>query len=303
MARHNGTTRLGVESLEDRLQPAVTFHGGAILTHVEEQNIYAGSAWNTLQGRQVEATLEQFGQTLVNGPFMDALTRAGYGVGRGTDIRGVVDGVSIRVGTVTDTQIQQEIQKLIRTGQVSQPDANRLYVMYIQPGVAVFNDHDGSSSTKDFLGYHGAFAGTNAQGQSFTIHYAVLPYPGGPNFTASSQGFASNLDQVTSVTSHEVAEAVTDPNVNFGQLGWYDDDANGEIGDITEGHNQRMGRFLIQNVAGQNDQPLLIPGALTVSTGNSDGARTPAMTSPVNVGPHAADTLDPSHCLGGVHVG
>jgi hypothetical protein len=293
MAQIDRTARLGMESLEVRLQPAVTFHGGAVLTHVEEQNIYVGSAWNTIQGRQVAQKLEQFAQTLVNSPFMDALTQAGYGVGRGTDTRGTIDPVSIRVGTVTDSQIQQEIQRLISQG-LAQPDANRLYVVYMQPGVAVFNNHDGSSSTKDFLGYHGAFAGKDAHGRAVDIHYAVLPYPGGPNFTAASQGFANNLDQLTAVTSHEVAEAVTDPNVNYKQLGWYDD-AHGEIGDITAGHTQRMGQFLIQNVSDQNDQPLLLSGATTVSTGNSAGhSSTVSMMLAVH-------TLDSHLC--GIHVG
>jgi hypothetical protein len=47
----------------------------------------------------------------------------------------------------------------------------------------------------------------------------------------------SALDQLTAVTSHELAEAATDPdinsNVNNGRLGWFDRQ-RGEIGGIEE---------------------------------------------------------------------
>ena len=59
-----------------------------------------------------------------------------------------------------------------------------------------------------------------------------MAYPGGWNPTAAQEGFRTNFDQLTAVTSHELAEAVTDPNVGTGQLGWYDEQLNGEIGDI-----------------------------------------------------------------------
>jgi hypothetical protein len=112
-----------------------------------------------------------------------------------------------------------------------------------------------TTSQKSFLGYHGAFGGHDAAGHALDIHYAVIAYPGTPNPTAGSQGFATNLDQLTAVSSHELAEAVTDPNVNYKQLGWYDDQLNGEIGDLTRKTIELNG-FLVQEVVNRNDQPI-----------------------------------------------
>jgi hypothetical protein len=39
--------QLSLEPLEDRLAPAVTPHGGAVLPHVEAQGVYLGSDWNS----------------------------------------------------------------------------------------------------------------------------------------------------------------------------------------------------------------------------------------------------------------
>src|SRR5207249_4270161 len=80
----------------------------------------------------------------------------------------------------------------------------------------------------NFLGYHGAFAGLTGSGWS-DIRYAVIAYPGGSiplssgTATNASLSWLSSLNDMTEVTSHELAEAVTDPNVNYKTLGWYDD--------------------------------------------------------------------------------
>src|SRR5439155_8116902 len=97
------------------------------------------------------------------------------------------------------------------------------------------------------------------------IHYTVMAYPGSPNPSYSSQGFASSFDQLTSVSSHEIAEAVTDPNVNYKALGWYDDTNNGEIGDLTNVQTTLNG-YVVQEVVNKNDQPMAIVAGTTGGT-------------------------------------
>jgi len=118
------------------------------------------------------------------------------------------------------------------------------------------------ASNKTFLGYHGAYGGTTAAHQAADIHYAVISYPGAPNFTAASQGFSSNLNELTAVSSHELAEAVTDPNVNYKALSWYDDQYNGEIGDLAEGYYSTLSGFFVQDLVNQNDQ-IIAPSTTT----------------------------------------
>jgi hypothetical protein len=209
---------------------------------------------------------------------MDALTSAGYGVGRGTATAGVIDNTTYSAGSlITDASIQAKIQADIKSGLLQAPDANRLYIVYVDPSVAVDLGSGQGTTQQGILGYHGAFAGTDAAGNSTVIHYAVVVTPGGAAHN-SSLG-TSAIDQLTAVASHEIAEAVTDPNVNFGQLGWYDP-RRGEIGDVTENNPNalvRLNGYLVQEVANQNDQLLSIntgtttppPTTGTVSTSST----------------------------------
>ena len=232
-SRRQASRRLfGFEHLEGRDLLAVTFHGGQLLPHVEAQAVYFGSDWGSTTLHTQTAALDQYLGYLVQSPYMDMLTQAGYGVGRGTATTGKELDLSISKTTgITDSQIRADLQSAISSGQLGTPDANRLYVVYVEPGVAIKLGTD--SSTTSFLGYHGAFAGRNAAGAATDIRYAVMAYPGAPNPSSGSQGFSTSFDQLTSVTSHELAEAVTDPDVNYKAIGWYDDQRNGEIGDLT----------------------------------------------------------------------
>jgi hypothetical protein len=160
---------------------------------------------------------------------------------------------------LSDARIQHAIQAGITGGWLQRPDANRLYVVYVEPGIAVWDA--GSDSISGFLGYHGAFAGHDAAGRAADIHYVVVPHPGGWNPTAQSQGFPTNFAQLTAVSSHEIAEAVTDPNANYKRLGWYDDTHDAEIGDLTPNAIATLNGYYVQLVVNQNDSVLLFSGA------------------------------------------
>lgn len=260
--RH-GTIRPQLESLEARQVPTVNFYGGNVLPNVEAQALFLGNQWGASANAPQTTTVNNFLTNLTGSAYMDALTRAGYGVGRGSASTGAVDNSALAANsTITDASIRSSIQSDIKNGSLKAPDANRLYIVYVEPNVAV-NLGGGQGTTKQgILGYHGAFAGTDAAGHSTAIRYAVIAYPGG-SVGNSSMG-NSAIDQLTAVTSHELAEAVTDPDVNYSRLGWYDPQ-RGEIGDITENNPNalvRLNGYLVQEVADRNDQ--LLP--ITVTT-------------------------------------
>jgi hypothetical protein len=267
-----------VEFLESRALLTVTYHGGALLPAVEAQAVYLGGDWSTNSSLTSQTSqVDKFVSTIVNSPYMDMLTNAGYNVGRGTASAGVIDNVTLNKSTaasggVTDLQIQKDLQAMISAGQVQTPDANRLYIVYVEPGVVVHLDSSDASNTT-FLGYHGAFAGT-AAGKAVDIHYDVIPYPGSPNFSPQSQGFSSAFNEMTTVTSHELAEAVTDPNVNYKALGWYDDNLNGEIGDLTSKTTTLSG-YEVQDLVGKNDNVI----SPSTSTPPSTVVGTPTLTA------------------------
>jgi hypothetical protein len=106
--------------------------------------------------------------------------------------------------------------------------ANTLYFVYLPPGIAVVQS--GSRSCQAFCGYH-----DNISGQIF---YAVMPYA---NCNGCLGGLAT-LDALTSTSSHELCEAITDP---IPGQGWYDD-TNGEIGDICAWKTKKMGTYTVQ---------------------------------------------------------
>src|SRR5205085_2632356 len=83
-ARAGRAVQLQVEPLEDRIVPTITYHGGALLHHVEVQAVYLGSDWTRASYLPQTRSLDNFVKTLVSGSYMDSLTAAGYGVGRGS---------------------------------------------------------------------------------------------------------------------------------------------------------------------------------------------------------------------------
>jgi hypothetical protein len=252
--------RPSIEGLEGRQLLTVTYHGGAVLPNVEVQALYYGSDWYTNPTYYSQTGyLEGFLNNIVHGSYMDMLNQDGYGVGRGSFDGGKISLANVdKSQDLTDSQLQSTLQAYIDDGVLKAPDSNRLYVIYVEDNVAV--SAFGENSQTGFLGYHGAFAGTDASGHAADIHYAVITYPGGSVGNASLS-WTSALGQLTEVTSHELAESVTDPNVNYKSLTWYDDSQNGEIGDIVNGQTVYLNGYAVQRIADRNDQAMTPAGA------------------------------------------
>jgi hypothetical protein len=255
------TRSLAVECLESRRLLTVTYHGGALLKHVETQAVFYGQDWQNnafLKQQQVPA-LNAFLGKLVSGSYMDMLVNAGYHVGRGSSTSGVTFPKAIdKSGFLYDSMVQRDLQTMITQHKLAAPDANRLYVVFVEPA-AVISD-EGDTSSNDFTGYHGAFAGVNAAGNAVDIHYAIIAYPGGRNGTAQDEGFNTARDDLTVTASHEVAEAATDPNVDYKQLGWYDDPRDGEIGDFVTAP-VILGNLAVQKLINQQGKAISPAGA------------------------------------------
>ncbi len=294
--QHNQKRRLGAESLEDRRLMTVTPHGGGIMPPVQLQGkYYRKKQGNNATLFQQTGKLESYLSTLARGSYLDMLTNAGYGVGRGTQDAGRIGMTNPnKTQWLTDTQIRKDLQAWISNGTLKTPDSNRLFVVYVEPGVAILNDHDhNATSQKDFLGYHGAFAGRDVYGRAADVRYAVIAYPGGYNFSSARDGFRSDFDQLTEVTSHEVAEAVTDPDVNYKKLGWYDDAKNGEIGDLANQKKVYWAGYCVQLEVNKNDQ-LIAPSGWSYYNSNSTFSAPLASVSSFSSAP-----LTPVHAAGG----
>jgi hypothetical protein len=229
-----------LESLEDRLVPALTNHGGGVLASVEAQSIYLGSGWST--SPIAPSQLDNFLSTTVDGttsapaPYIAMLANAGFAgvTGAGSSTPGVTDSVSVDT-TITDAQIQSELASDIQsTPGVQQPDANTLYFVFVQPGTVV-DLGNGETSVNTFLAYHSSFALNGS-----LVRYAVVPFHGtGGN--AQDPWLNSAQDSMTVAASHEMAEAITDPD---GQT--YFDRSGNEVGDIVNGSTVYLNGYAVQ---------------------------------------------------------
>ena len=130
--------------------------------------------------------------------------------------------------TVADADIRQFIHdQLAANPAIPQPGAGSLYFVFLPPGVT--SGLNGSSSCVNFCGYHDNDGG---------LYYAVMPHPDCDGCT----GGMAVLDSLTTTSSHELCEAITDPVPGSG---WYDD-SNGEIGDICAWQTKQLGGFTVQ---------------------------------------------------------
>jgi hypothetical protein len=246
---------LQLETLEERRVMSVTFHGGSVLPHVDVVPLFYGPGWITdPQAANQVSYLEGSLENLVQSPYMDMLTRAGYGVGRG----GVESGEFIPdtingSPSLSQSTLQGDLQDWISKYRVVQPDgANTLYVIYVEPNqeLAAFGQTSGTEANiaKHFYAYHESFAGQDYYGNNVNVRYAVIAYPGGVNAQAS---WLSTADQMTEATSHEVAEAVTDPDLSA----WYSN-SSGEIGDISANSVVYERGYAVQRIADKGEQPM-----------------------------------------------
>ena len=212
--------------------PHLTYHGGPVLSAVQVFTIFWGASWNDAPRQNTAAGLNRFLQVVVSSAYVDQL--AEYNTPRQSIGRGKYAGSltlpAPALGTnVSDTAIRHMLQQQLASGSdVPAPTPDSLYFVFLPPGVAVVAG--GDRSCQAFCGYH-----DHVETQLF---YAVVPYPN----CGGCLGDLATLDALTSVCSHELAEAITDP---VPPQGWYDDD-HGEIGDICAWQNKQLGTYAVQ---------------------------------------------------------
>jgi hypothetical protein len=211
--------------------PQLTYRGGPVLTGVEVFTVFWGIWWQSSDGALLANELNGFFDDILSSELLDQLGE--YSVGDQTI------GHGSRAGTITiaqpaldvsiaDTEIQQTLQQLIDADTLPAPTANTLYFLYLPPNVTV--TQGGGRSCQAFCGYHNA--------TTSDVYYAVMPYPG----CSGCAGELTLIDALTSSSSHELCEAITDPVPGEG---WYDDHY-GEIGDICAWQTRQLGNYAVQ---------------------------------------------------------
>lgn len=215
-----------LEVLEDRIVPTnITYHGGPTIPHVQVTNIVMGA--------------QPFDpNALVQALVSDYLPLLGpnYGIGAGT-LRSSIN-VSPLPGNPGLTQIDDFLMQEIKSGAVPPPGPNQVYMIFLAPG----QTFGGGSEP---LGFHGVNENSFEK-----IYYAVVD--GTPG-------------QASQTASHELAEAVTDPDVASGfndpNLGYA-----GEVADIYELQNLTfpLDGYQMSVLSGPQGQKIDIPPPATL---------------------------------------
>jgi hypothetical protein len=212
--------------------PQLTYRNGPLLTAVEVFTIFWGNAWEQDPQSTLLTQINQFFDFILTSPLIDQLAEynvPGQQIGHGKRTGTLTITTPKLRHSVSDTAIQHMLQQEISSNSaVPQPTPNTLYFVYLPPGVRVVQG--GSASCQAFCGYHNDISGQ--------IFYAAMPYPG----CGGCLGNLTDIDALTSTSSHELCEAITDA---IPGQGWYDD-ANGEIGDICAWQTKKIGQYTVQ---------------------------------------------------------
>jgi hypothetical protein len=218
--------------------PHLSYGNGPLLTNVQVCPIFWGAGWQASAQQSLVPELNAFFDFVLTSSLMDLLAQysvPGKTIGHGSRIGSVSVTASEPgggTGQVSDAEIQQALRGWISDGTVPAANANTLYFVYMPPNVTV-TDSQGDASCQQLCGYHWYIAGTSPQ-----VYYAVMPFPGCSGCT----GGLSTIQALTSISSHELCEAITDPQP---WTGWNDNN-NGEIGDICAWKTQTLGNFTVQ---------------------------------------------------------
>jgi len=232
----------------------LTYFGGPVISNIQVVAVFWGP--NVALAITTNGGIDQFYTDITTSRYFDLLTEyttAGITGANGTSTSNQTIGHGTFGGkftinpsvcpgpavcTVSDAQIQAEITNQINSHVLPAPqiDAhgiiNTYYAVYFPPGVTIRLDPTTTSCVSGgFCAYH--------SNTGSLIPYGVMQdfSTGGCSLGCGGGG---TLRIATGVSSHEMAEAITDAEVGsvtvFGPpLGWYDNPPNlGEIADLCD---------------------------------------------------------------------
>ncbi len=243
----------------------LTFHAGGRVMHrtVLHPIFWAPAGFSFPTG--YEATVQQYlvdiaqdsGLTTnvfaTTGEYADASGVAAYDITAGgsfDDTTAFPANSCFGGGTtcIVDAALQTEVHA-VATAQSIAPSTTDLYVLFLPPNATTCFDGTNITGTtqcsansvrhRAFCGYHAAMGSLSSP-----EIYAVMPYPAstgcGTGGTPNSTGADPLVDYIISVTSHEVAEAMTDPLLDA----WYSDSSNPSGNENGDNCNQVYGTAL-----------------------------------------------------------
>jgi hypothetical protein len=234
----------------------LSYFGGPVISNVHVvQVLYGSGSYNAQVAGTTSPTMGQFYGDLTgaNSGYTSLLTQYNTTISGGTNQtigNGTFDGLFQIVpsagnngSTISDAQIQSELLAQITAGHLPAPvldaagNVNTLYMIFFPPGKTITQGGSSSCVAGGFCAYHGT---TSTLLNGHNVLYGVHPDMQSGLCSTGGCGNAGVFGNYTSVTSHELTEAITDADVGIATtfappLAWYDQVDNGEIGDLCNG--------------------------------------------------------------------
>jgi hypothetical protein len=214
-----------------------TYHHGPVINTPQVHILFVGD-WSSTADQSRLASLTQFVEDLLNSRYMNILSQ--YGCGTSGTVTGTTT-VATPDNNLSATDIHGIIQTALDNNQLPEPTNQAICVlMYLDDATAV-NDAEAKAvlceaASDNAFGYHDHFVTTAGN----TYPFAVVPgltdtclrnsCP--TDSTCSLQLSETQEQRQTQVTSHELSEMFSDPQLNA----WYSP-SQGENGDICNGQS------------------------------------------------------------------
>ena len=235
----------------------LNYYGGHVISNVKVVPVM----WGSNVPSDVQTGMPNFYSAVTDSGYFDFLAEydtnildfagnqgTNQHIGRGTATAAVVLTPTITSTSITNDQIWQELQRQIQAGKLPFPDANTYYPVHFPAGMKItLPDGNGGTagSCTQFCAFHNTTQATSAvSGSAGSIpefYYGVIPNVTTDGCELGCGPIGGGFSNTTSVSSHELIEAVTDAEVglatdNAPPLAWYDPQGqDGEIGDICNG--------------------------------------------------------------------
>ena len=184
------------------------YYGGPVIASAKVYAVFWGDSVNA----ETRAKIGPFFSNILDSAYMDWLSeydtdlpsvdgRPGtkQHIGRGRFMGTVKISPANASKTLTDADVQAELDAQIAAGVLAPSDEDTLYMVYFAPGVKI--SIEGEASCSSFCAYHEGFKSARS---GKPVYYGVMPQCGG-------FGCGSGFDSLSATSSHECIEAITDP--------------------------------------------------------------------------------------------
>ncbi len=217
--------------------PHLKYFGGPVIAKINVIPVYLGS------GVKEQSTIEAFFPAITNSAYIDFLKQYDtktQSIERGTGSAAKEIKPTITTKSLTDHDIERQLSLALTNKVLPAVNENNLYMVYFPPGFSV-----------------------SSQGGQSCVDFCAIVDQGSGGCESGCGNFKSQAKNTTEVSSHEMAEAITDADVGLATtignpLGWYDAN-NGEIGDICVGEPGTVAGFAIQKLWSNKANACVVP--------------------------------------------